>query len=101
MKTEKQLKIIASQTSLMGQDDASKKPDDLEHIDPDKDWVIEQMREEKNPYSAPFVIRGDLIFLVTRFGYKEEDILDSIINNKPTHQAVTYYLLEKDHEQIS
>lgn len=59
------------------------------------------MREEKNPYSAPFVIRGDLIFLVTRFGYKEEDILDSIINNKPTHQAVTYYLLEKDHEQIS
>jgi len=41
MKTEKQLKIIASQTSLMGQDDASKKPDDLEHIDPDKDWVIE------------------------------------------------------------
>ena len=64
---------------------ASPLPIDWENIDATKDWIVGKVNEPDNPYADPFIIRGDLVFKVSRFGYTKEHILDSIINNKSTH----------------
>ena len=62
----------------------------------DKPIVI----EAENKYSKPYTLRKDLCQMVQKFGYELQSVIDSIVNNTPSHQATTYYLLEKDHECI-
>lgn len=73
-------------------------------VDPDdeRDWGLYPpiLDPEPNHYAIPYVVRSDLIFKVSRFGYKRKDITKNIVNNLASHQATTYYLLEKDHEHI-
>lgn len=70
-------------------------------VDPFKNYELnEPVIERNNKYAQPFVLRADLIYRVTQFGYKQDDIMESMIENKATHDAATYYLLEKDHDHI-
>ena len=52
------------------------------------------VKEPNNKFAVAKVIRGDLIKQVSKFGYTVESIEESIMYNKATHQATTYYLLE-------
>ena len=56
--------------------------------------------EPNNKYAQPIYYRDELVGQVKTFGYNARDVWKCILENSATHQATTYYLLEKDHERI-
>ena len=61
---------------------------------------LDPIDEPGNKYAVPQKLRSDLFLKVPQFGYEMTSIRECVVHNKPSHQATTYYLLEKDHERI-
>ena len=59
-------------------------PEDWDKIDPKVDWRLPEYIEPTE-YAEPFIIRGDIIFRVSRLGYKPKHILDDLYENKTSH----------------
>lgn len=56
---------------------------------------------KNNKFCPPFEIKGDVVFMVCRFGYPKEHIMESLVKNEANHVATTYYLLDEDHTRIN
>ena len=70
-------------------------------IDPMRNYELDEpVVEPDNKYAQPTRIRADLIYRVTQFGYTQDKIMESLINNEANHEAATYYLLEKNYDII-
>ena len=55
-------------------------------IDPDKDYALKDPVTEKgNPFGKELILRADLVYRVTQFGYTPEGILEAIIKNATDH----------------
>ena len=77
-------------------------------FDPQKDYSIGKIDEKgnlveeaQNKFCPPFEIKGDVVFMVCRFGYPKEHIMESLVKNEANHVATTYYLLDEDHTKIN
>ena len=54
----------------------------------------------KNPYARELKIKGDIVYLVSQYGYPDGHIVDSLLKNENNHCTATYYLLDADHYRI-
>lgn len=65
-------------------------PLDWEKIDENINWTLEPFKEPGNPFAEEIMIKCDLVFKVSRFGYKKEDIIKEIVNNRASHSYAAY-----------